>query len=212
MRMGRPVDVIADLSEELEAGLVVVGSRGLGTIRRLVMGSVSEGVVDLASRPVLVLRGGEDKTWPPSQIVVGDDGSGGAREAAGLAATMGRLFGAKVVLVRASPVVLPIAEASRLSHVPPGVPKHVREHHEVGLMERAYWLDAEVGLRPRIQVVGGEPASVLLEAAEDAKGRGKTALVSVGRRGLGMMDRLRLGSVSTKVLRASSGPVLVCPS
>lgn len=32
LRRGRPVEVIADLSEELEAGLVVVGSRGLGTV------------------------------------------------------------------------------------------------------------------------------------------------------------------------------------
>lgn len=210
LKRGRPVEAISDLADELGAGLVVVGSRGLGTIRRLVMGSVSEGVVDLASRPVLVLRGGGDQSWPPSRIVVGDDGSGGAREAAGLAASMGRFFGAEVILVRASPVVLPIAKASRLSQVPMGVLEDVRVHHEVDLMERAHRLEDDVGLSPRIRVAGGEPASVLLEAAE---GHGRPALVSVGRRGLGMMDRLRLGSVSTKVLmRASTGPVLICPS
>ncbi|HSK99276.1 MAG TPA: universal stress protein [Rubrobacteraceae bacterium] len=209
LRRGRAVEVITDLSEELEAGLVVVGSRGLGPVGRLVMGSVSEGVVDLASRPVLVVRGGGE-AWPPGCIVVGEDGSGGAREASELAAGIGSVFGAEVILVRAHPVILPMDEASRLSRASPiGIPQDVRAHHEGALMERAYRLQEELGYRPRIRVIGGEPASVLLEVAEE---RGGASLICVGRRGLGMMDRLRLGSVSTKVLRAARGPVLVCPS
>ncbi|HET6260831.1 MAG TPA: universal stress protein [Chloroflexia bacterium] len=40
-----------------------------------------------------------------------------------------------------------------------------------------------------------------------------SSLISVGSRGLGFLARLRLGGVSTKLLRASTGPVLVisCP-
>jgi len=38
------------------------------------------------------------------------------------------------------------------------------------------------------------------------------APIAMGSPGLGMARRLRLGSVSTKVLRAAVGPVLVCPS
>lgn len=209
LRRGRPVEVIADLADELEAGLVVVGSRGLGPVMRLVMGSVSEGVVDLASRPVLLLRGRDDESWPPARIVVGDDGSAGAGEAAGLAAAMGRVFGAEVLLVRASPIILPLTEASRLSQGSVGIPEAVRAHHEISLMERAYQLQDVLGYRPRFRLISGEPASVLLKAAGE---RGEPTLVSVGRRGLGMMDRLRLGSVSTKICRAATGPVLVCPS
>lgn len=58
LRRGQPVEVISDLIEELGIDLTVVGSRGLGSIKRLVMGSVSEGVIDLAACPVLVVRGG----------------------------------------------------------------------------------------------------------------------------------------------------------
>jgi hypothetical protein len=58
----------------LEADLLVVGSRGLGKARRLVTGRVSEGLVHVASRPTLVVRGGEG-IWPPKDVVVGDDGS-----------------------------------------------------------------------------------------------------------------------------------------
>jgi hypothetical protein len=59
---------------------VVVGSRGLGAVKRLVVGSVAEGVVRLAPCPVLVMRGGKG-AWPPSRIVVGYDPSEGAKEA-----------------------------------------------------------------------------------------------------------------------------------
>jgi nucleotide-binding universal stress UspA family protein len=58
LREGRTVDEILDLSEELEIGLLIVGSRGLGGVRRILLGSVSEGIVHHARRPVLVMRGG----------------------------------------------------------------------------------------------------------------------------------------------------------
>jgi nucleotide-binding universal stress UspA family protein len=47
---------IVDLAEELGVGLKVMGSRGLGGIRRALMGSVSDSVVRHAHCPVLVVR------------------------------------------------------------------------------------------------------------------------------------------------------------
>jgi len=57
--MGSPVDQILYTSEEIGAGLVV-SRRGLGGVKRLLMGSVSEGPVLHARCLVLVLRGGEE--------------------------------------------------------------------------------------------------------------------------------------------------------
>ena len=66
LRLGRPgerivtvAEQIVSLAEEIEAGLIVVGSRGLGGIRRALMGSVSDSVVRHAHCPVLVVRRGE---------------------------------------------------------------------------------------------------------------------------------------------------------
>ena len=64
LRRGSAVDEILDLAYELGAGLIVMGSRGMGPVKRLVMGSVSEGVVHHTRCPVLVLRG-RQAAWPP---------------------------------------------------------------------------------------------------------------------------------------------------
>ena len=55
-RFGRPYAEIVHLAEELEAGMVVVGSRGEGGVRRALLGSVSDSVVHHAHCPVLVVR------------------------------------------------------------------------------------------------------------------------------------------------------------
>ena len=60
LRLGRPAEEVINLADELRVGMVVIGSRGLGALRRAVLGSVSESVVRYASCPVLVVRRGED--------------------------------------------------------------------------------------------------------------------------------------------------------
>jgi nucleotide-binding universal stress UspA family protein len=49
---------IVRLAEELDAGLTVVGSRGLGAVSGALIGSVSDSVVRHAHCPVLVVREG----------------------------------------------------------------------------------------------------------------------------------------------------------
>jgi nucleotide-binding universal stress UspA family protein len=55
-RVGRPDAEIVGLADELDAGLIVLGSRGLGPLRRALMGSVSDSVVRHAQCPVLIVR------------------------------------------------------------------------------------------------------------------------------------------------------------
>ncbi|PAA88341.1 hypothetical protein BOX15_Mlig009186g1, partial [Macrostomum lignano] len=51
---GEPGEAIVQAAEEHEADLVVMGSRGLGTLRRTFLGSVSDYVLHHAYRPVLI--------------------------------------------------------------------------------------------------------------------------------------------------------------
>ena len=60
----------------------------------VLLGSHSEGIVHHSHRPVLVVRHGEN-VWPPARIVASDDFSEDARKAAELAASIGKLFGAR---------------------------------------------------------------------------------------------------------------------
>lgn len=56
-RVGQPHEEIVTLSEEIGIGLIVMGSRGLGGVRRALIGSVSDSVVRHAHCPVLIVRG-----------------------------------------------------------------------------------------------------------------------------------------------------------
>ena len=204
--MGRPAEAIVDLGEEIEAGLIVVGSRGHGPVGRLVMGSVSEGVVHHAPCPVLVVRGGEE-AWPPQRIVIGDDGSGPARRAGELAAAFAKLVGAEVTLVQAyenppEPIGGWSAQDRRELD-------EVLSRERQALQERAEELVAIAGTRPGIRLIETEPTLAMLMVAE--QGVEESTLIAVGSRGHGAAKRTILGSVSTKVLRVARGPVLVCP-
>lgn len=208
LRESPAVDGVLDLAGEIGADLVVMGSRGRGPVRRLVLGSVWEGVVHHAHLPVLVLRG-DGEVWPPRRVVIGDDGSGAARAAASLAAGIGGLFGAKGLVLRAYPELPKVDLEGRALNARMVDDDLRREERE--LEERAGWLEENLGVRPRVRIDVGDPAARLLAAAEEQR-EGEQTLLAVGSRGLGPLGRARLGSVSTKVLRAAKGPVLVCPS
>jgi nucleotide-binding universal stress UspA family protein len=200
-----PVDAILDLCDELEPDLLVMGSRGLGPVRRILVGSVSDGVVHHARCPVLVVRG--EGSWPPKRVVVGDDGSEDAGRAGELAANIGRLFGADGVLVRA--YQSPPEPIGGWSTEDRRKLDEVLFRQEGALELRAKGLQKILGSPPALRVIEGDAVAAILGVAGEEGERG--TLVAVGSRGLGMIGRARLGSVSTKILRTAAGPVLVRP-
>jgi nucleotide-binding universal stress UspA family protein len=204
LRRGRTSNEVIALSEEIGAGLLVVGSRGLGTVQRILMGSQSEEIVHRAQIPVLVLRGAQD-IWPPARIVIGEDFSDDARKAGELAASIGKLYGAQGLLVYSHPDLPEVPPGEARSTVSDLMDMHERD--ESMLDERAGDLEEILGSRPEVKVSEGYPANVLLEASQEVQ----PSLVAVGSRGLAGIMRTRLGSVSTKVVTASRGPVLVYP-
>ena len=57
LRVGRRADQeVIKLAEEIEADMIVVGSRGAGTFSQALMGNDAESIVRHADRPVLVVR------------------------------------------------------------------------------------------------------------------------------------------------------------
>ena len=204
LRRGRTSNEVIALAGEIGAGLMIVGSRGMGTVQRILMGSQSEEIVHHAQIPVLVVRGAEPY-WPPKRIVIGEDFSDDAGKAGELAAAIGGLYGAGGLLLYSHP---------DLPEVPPGEARStatnlmdMRERDEQMLDDRAGRLEKLLGSSPEVRLSGGYPARVLLEASLEVQ----PSLLVVGSRGLAGMARTRLGSVSTKVVTAAPGPVLVYP-
>jgi len=54
---GKPGEAIVEAANHENAAVVIMGTRGIGTLRRTVMGSVSDYVVHHAHTPVIVCRG-----------------------------------------------------------------------------------------------------------------------------------------------------------
>jgi nucleotide-binding universal stress UspA family protein len=206
LRAGKPSEEITALAEELDADLVVLGSRGAGWLKRLVTGSVSEGVARGAQCPVLVVRA--TAAWPPTRIVVGDDGSGPAMRAGELAAELARLFGTRILLVRAyenPPEPVRGWGARERRKLDADLSRDRRT-----LEKRAGRLAALARSRTDTRMIETKPAPGVSSVAGRDDGDG--TLLAVGSRGLGVLGRTVSGSVSTHALRAARGPVLVVPS
>ncbi len=199
LREGRTSDEVIELSEKLGVGLLVLGSRGRGAVRRILMGSHSEAIIHHAHVPVLVLRRAGD-AWPPSRVVIGDDFSEDAKKAAELAAGIAKLYEAETLLVHAYPGIVEESAGAEADDAM----RRAKEQLE----ERANYLRGILGYAPRTAMTPDSAAVALLEAAQEED---VPTLVAVGSRGQRAVTRVRLGSVSSKVVRAAPGAALVYP-
>ena len=158
-------------------------------MQRILIGSHSEEIVHHAHVPVLVVRRG-DSAWPPERVIIGEDFSDDARKAGELAASIGNLYGSRVLLVNA------------------GEHRGARERDEERLQRRVGEVEGILGSPPETSISEGNPAAVILQAAH---AEAKPPLIAVGSRGIAGVRRTRLGSVSTKIVTAAPGLVLVVP-
>jgi nucleotide-binding universal stress UspA family protein len=199
---GPTFDVIERVADEVDADLVVVGSRDIGGLHRLLAGSVSTRVLHTTHRPVLVVRGG-DECWPPARLIVGVDRSRESKRAALIAASIGRLYtNAVVELVEVLPD--PLAPTAHYFNLDSEV---TVEHEHLDALAES--LERVSGRSVSAATAFGAPAEALLARGDD---QSSPNLLVVGSRGLGGMRRLLLGSVSTKILHSGHTPVLVVPA
>lgn len=199
--LGRPVDCVTDLAERRNARLIVVGSRGLGALKRFLLGSVSEGLAHASRVPVLIVR--SRRSWPPTRILVGEDGSANSRSAALLAAAIASATCGQLILVHVQPADWRKVKA-------PWDAAELRAASDAA-EERLKGLATEIQdahrVRVKTRVEAGLPDEVLLRLAE---GSAERSLIAVGSRGHGAIARLALGSVSSHVLRTAPGSILIC--
>jgi len=190
-----------------DADLLVVGARGLGGFRGLLLGSVSQQCLHHAEVPIAIVRGDSDDgphEGTRERVVVGVDGSDQSMAALRWALAEGAARKAVVQVVHAWTAPMIYGPVSGVSGSDVGVIEGGARRMVDDMVDRAVEGASPVDVE-RTAVPGG-PASSLVDAADDAD------LVVVGRRGLGGFGRLLLGSVSEHVARHAGCPVVVIPT
>ena len=203
-RIGHPDAEISHLAEEIGAGLIVVGSRGLGPVRRLLMGSVSSSVVRHAHNPVLVVREGGDAL--PGRILLAADGSEESRLAVRAAAELSAKTDAEVHIAH----VLPSPERMYGPHfystgMKGSLLERVEREAQEFLGRQAEEVSSAGGKVGGTHVLSGNAPAEIVKLAEELH----AGLTVLGSRGLGGVRRALMGSVSDSVVRHAHNPVLV---
>jgi nucleotide-binding universal stress UspA family protein len=201
-----PVAGILTRARKVRARVIVLGSRGLGAVGRLLLGSVSRAVVRRAPCSALVVRGA---ARAPRRFLIGVDGSPHARSAVALVSALTRPRDGQVRLLRVvEPVrppstgLLPAGMRALLTREAANLERErvAAAHRE---LESARARLTRRGWRVTNEARVGRPLEELLACARDAD------VLVVGARGVGAVERLILGSVAEGLTARSPVPVLV---
>ncbi|MFF3567735.1 universal stress protein [Nocardia jiangxiensis] len=193
--------IIPDLLERSRTvRMLVLGSHGLGALRRGLVGSVTTAVLRHAHCPVGVIhyRQTVDPTVASRPVLVGVDGSGNSRPA--LAVAFGEASLRKVGLTAVHawsdiPVTRPMSADWETA---------MRDSEEMVLAESmAGWSEQYPDVSVRRIMVQDRPVRALLEQAESAQ------LVVVGSHGRGGFAGMLLGATSNALVHSVGCPILV---
>lgn len=197
VQVGPPIPTL--IEESRAARLVVVGSRGLGGFRGMLVGSTAVALASRGACPVAVIRGGGQPTGP---VVVGVDGSPASDAAVELAFEEASLRRAELVAVHtwlehASDADLAVVESALNWDA-------LTERGMESLAERlAGWAEKYPDVTVTRRVTRGRPIVNLLAAAADAQ------LLLVGSRGRGAFAGVILGSTSQALVYHAPCPLIV---
>ena len=202
LHTGQPAE---ELTEETEhADLVVVGSRGLGGFRSLLLGSVANALAAHSHCPVVVLRASTRDAPPPAEgpVVVGVDGAGTSTAALEFAVDAAAARGVALVVVHTWTYEGLLAAEGR-------VPADI-DWNGIAAAPRRSFVERLTAVRERhaaVEVRGvllrGRPVDGILGQAEDAQ------LVVVGTHGRHGLVPGAIGSTTYAVLHHATCPVAV---
>ena len=193
LERGDAAAVLMRAADEGFADLVVVGSRGLGTLASAVLGSVSAELVDHAPCPVLVVRSAS-----ASRMLLATDGTESSYRIPRVMASWDPGF-------RGLPVeVLSVAVPN--AFVTPWAPEPDEDlvYHE-GLARQVADEMVDLGWSAAAIARAGSPVREIVSAGRDWR----ADLIVTGSRGLSTLQRFTLGSVAHGVLFHAHASVLV---
>jgi len=204
MRKGKVVQEILAQAKASRSDLLVIGSHGRGGVQRLVLGSVAEKVLRLATCPVLTVRSGvrlaRRSRSPFETILCPTDFSVAANKAVAYAKRLAREADAKLIVMSA--VEWPFGEELMYGAVA-DLRKSIESNASDAL---ARLLSRPAPIRPRAQAIVaiGKASAAIVKLA-----RARSAdLIVMGVSGRGALDVALLGSTTHHVIREGAWPVL----
>jgi nucleotide-binding universal stress UspA family protein len=201
---GSPADAL--LAVAADAELVVVGSRGLGSVAEILVGSTGQQLATYAPCPVVVVRstGGVAAGPAAGRVVVGVDGSRHSELALEFAFEEASVRGCGLTALLAWEI--PSVETYGWLRVPPPqnlLPIYETDARRLLAESLGGWSEKFPDVDVRRLVVHAAPVAALVAASAGAEA------VVVGSRGMGGFRSLLLGSVSHAVLHHAQCPVVV---
>lgn len=198
---GSPIDMLLEMSRD--AAMIVMGSRGLGGLSGMVLGSVSNAVVSHAHCPVVVVR--EDNNVTPETkygpVVVGVDGSEVSRRATEVAFEEAQARGAELLAVHTW-IDMQVNQGS--FSLDDGHWQAVRDEKSALLDNYlAEYSERFPDVPVRRQITRDRPVRALTEAAQGAQ------LLVTGSHGRGGFKGMLLGSTSRALLQTAPCPMMV---
>lgn len=191
-----PAGEILKLANSGDYGLVVLGSRGLGSLKSLLMGSVSSKVAKEAKSSVLVVK---TRFEAVPKILLGYDGSDQSKKALEFASDLGLKFSAKVDVV--SVFNIPVSPEAYI-----GTEVDRWENDMKALLDSAVETMKAKGLQTQGKII--DQNNVPLALTNEAE-KGSYDIVVVGSRGQGRLKSLLLGSVASGIANSSKTNVLI---
>ncbi|QZT58189.1 universal stress protein [Mycolicibacterium austroafricanum] len=196
---GPIVSTLVEMSDT--ADMIVTGCVGESAVERVLLGSVSTGLVHRAHCPVAVIHN-EASPSPQAPVVVGMDMSPTSELAATIAFDEASRRGVELVVLHAWSDMGPLNFAS--VNWAPIEWRNLKDREEKAFDHYlTKWRDSYPGVTIRPIVVADRPANRLLEQAEKAQ------LIVVGSHGRGAAGGALLGSVSTAIVHTAQIPVIV---
>lgn len=189
---------IADRAKALGADLLVIGTHGHTGLKHVLLGSVAERTVEYAPCAVWTVKGSADAS--PRTIVVGTDFSEAGAEAFQAAAEWARLFGAKLHLVHALQIPMPLIAPYEVA-IPEGIIEGARREAQRQLEQAA---KSVAGVSVTTELASTPAHAALVDAAK----RLPAELIVTGSRGLTGLKHALLGSVAERTLRYATCSVL----
>ncbi len=207
LKGGEPDAEIVALGEEIGAGLIVMGSRGLGGMRRALIGAVSDSVVRHAHCPVMVVRG--EPVVFPTKILLATDGSEEANLASSTAADLAKSTNSELHVLYVGHTPSVFHEPPRTIVLDPDPPSRMEEDAEEAartkLEELVQKISEAGGEITETHARLGHPDAEIVGLAE----RLSAGVIVMGSRGRGALRRALMGSVSDSVVRHAHRPVMV---